>query len=82
VQQALHHTSKRIYRALELDGYARIDFRLTADGRFYFLEANPNPEIAESEEFAQSASVAGMSYPRLLERIVRLGLSRHKAREE
>lgn len=82
LQQQLHHTSKRIYRALELDGYARIDFRLTADGRFYFLEGNPNPEIAESEEFAQSALAAGLSYPRLLERIVRLGLSRHRAREE
>ncbi len=82
LEQQIHHTAKRIYRALELDGYARIDFRLTADGRFYFLEGNPNPEIAESEEFAQSALAAGLPYPRLLERIVRLGLSRHRAREE
>ncbi len=44
--------AKRVYRTLELDGYARIDFRLSADGTPYFLEANPNPEIAQSQEFA------------------------------
>lgn len=78
--QAIQHTSKRIYRALELDGYARIDFRLAADGKFYFLEGNPNPEIAEREEFAQSALAAGISFPKLLERIVGLGMSRHGGR--
>ncbi len=48
----IQNMAKRIYRTLELDGYARIDFRLAADGTPYFLEANPNPEIAESQEFA------------------------------
>ena len=47
---------KRICRTLDLDGYARIDFRLAADGTPYFIEANPNPEIAKIEEFAQSAA--------------------------
>ena len=56
--------AKRIYRTLELDGYARIDFRLAADGTPYFLEANPNPEIAESQEFALSAKHIGIEYPR------------------
>jgi D-alanine-D-alanine ligase len=72
----IKHAAKRIYRTLELDGYARIDFRLTPAGELYFLEANPNPEIAEREEFAQAALHAGIEYPALLERIVRLGLSR------
>ena len=39
-------TAKRICRTLEIDGYARIDFRLAADSTPYFIEANPNPEIA------------------------------------
>ena len=46
----------------------------TRDGDLYFLEANPNPEIAEREEFASSARHAGVPYPDLLERILRLGL--------
>ncbi len=75
-EAAVQRTTKRIYRILQLDGYARIDYRLTPDGQLYFLEANPNPEIAASEELASSANAAGMSYPQLLEKIVRLGLRR------
>jgi len=69
-------TSRRIYRILELDGYARIDYRLTEDGTLYFLEANPNPDLAKSEEFASSAEETGVSYKELIQRIVDLGLSR------
>jgi len=75
----IQRTAKRIYRILELDGYARIDFRLTADGTPYFIEANPNPEIAKSEEFATAAKHDGLNYTDLLERIVTLGMSRAKA---
>jgi D-alanine-D-alanine ligase len=67
---------KRICRTLELDGYARIDLRLGADGVPYFIEANPNPEIASSEEFAQSAKHDGIDYPELINRILALGLRR------
>ena len=71
---SLIRESKRIYRMLELSGYARIDFRLDAEGRSYFLEANPNPDIARQEEFAQSAAHGGLAYPELLERLLHLGL--------
>jgi D-alanine-D-alanine ligase len=70
----LLHDSKRIYRILELTGYARIDFRFDSEARPYFLEANPNPDIAEHEEFAAAANFDGVAYPKLLERIIRLGL--------
>ena len=73
--------AKRICRTLALDGYARIDFRLTAEGVPYFLEANPNPEIAQREEFAQAAEYDGLKYPDLLNRILALGLSRAKRAE-
>ncbi|MGH6933610.1 MAG: D-alanine--D-alanine ligase family protein [Dongiaceae bacterium] len=71
--------AKRICRTLELDGYARIDFRLSADGIPYFLEANPNPEIARIEEFAEAAQHDGLKYPDLLQRILALGIGRAKA---
>ena len=70
--------AKRICRALELDGYSRIDFRLTADGIPYFLEANPNPEIAKNAEFADAALHDGIKYPDLLNRIMALGIARTK----
>jgi D-alanine-D-alanine ligase len=78
VEALLLHDSKRIYRILELSGYARVDFRLDAEGRTYFLEANPNPDIAEHEEFAAAANFDGIPYGKLLERIMRLGLRQHE----
>src|SRR6266567_714075 len=38
VYARIQRTAKRAYRALDLDGYARIDFRLSADGTPYFIE--------------------------------------------
>jgi len=76
----IQRIAKRIYRTLALDGYARIDFRLSAEGVPYFLEANPNPEIAENEEFAQAADYDGLEYAPLLERIVALGIRRTQVR--
>jgi len=66
---------KRVYRTLDLSGYARIDLRLSEDGRIYVLEANANPQIAYGEDFAESAETAGLSYQDLLQRIINCGLS-------
>jgi D-alanine-D-alanine ligase len=76
---SIQRTTKRIYRALELDGYARIDYRLSESGNLYFLEANPNPDIAKTNEFASAAEEAGLPYAALLRRILALALQRSKA---
>jgi D-alanine-D-alanine ligase len=75
MEKDLERLSKRIYRLLGLSGYARLDYRLREDGRFFLLEANPNPQIARDEDFADSAKHAGMDYAALLQKLVTLGLS-------
>jgi D-alanine-D-alanine ligase len=72
--------TRRICHTLELDGYARIDFRLTPEGVPYFLEANPNPDISRYETFSEAAVYDGMTYSGMLNRILALGLSRARAR--
>jgi D-alanine-D-alanine ligase len=72
--ERIQRIAKRAYRALDLNGYARIDLRMGEDGRAYVLEANPNPNLAYGEDFAESAETAGISYEKLLERIITLGL--------
>ena len=76
IERRIVRTTRRVYHMLELDGYARVDYRLTAAGELYLLEANPNPEIAEKEEFASAALAAGIRYRALLQRILTLGLTR------
>jgi len=75
LQRNLESISKRIYRHLNLSGYARMDYRLSNDGQFYLLEANPNPQIARNEDFADSAAHCGLSYCQLLQKILTLAVS-------
>jgi len=70
----IERSCRRIYRLLAIDGYARLDLRLTPTNEVYFIEANPNPILAQDEDFAQSALKASLPYPQLIDRIARLGL--------
>ena len=74
LQKEIEKMCKDIYRLLTIDGYARIDLRLTADNKPYFIEANPNPHLAADEDFAQSALKAGLTYPQLIQSIIGLGM--------
>jgi len=64
--------ARATWRALGLSGYARIDLRLTPRGRLAVLEANPNPELARGEDFADAAAAAGLAYPALIQRLLEL----------
>ncbi len=75
VVRNIESVCKRIYHLLTIDGYARVDLRLNAKNELYFIEANPNPMLAPDEDFAQSALKSGVTYPQLIDRIARLGLS-------
>jgi len=63
---------KDVYRALRIHGYGRIDLRVTPEGEIVILEANPNPNLDRDDEFGQSAAKAGLSYPRMIQRILKL----------
>jgi len=67
--------ARRAFRALKLRGYARIDFRMAPDGVFYCLEANTLPGMTALSLIPQAAVAAGISFPELCERIVKLALN-------
>ena len=71
----IQRLAKRIYRALDMSGYARIDLRMDATERVYVLEANPNPDLSIGEDFAESALIEGIEYPQLIQRILKLGVA-------
>jgi D-alanine-D-alanine ligase len=71
----IEQLGRRIYRLLGIDGYARLDLRLTPSHEIVFIEANPNPALAKDEDFAQAALAAQLEYPQLIRRIVQLGLA-------
>lgn len=71
----IQHLCKRVYRTLDLSGYARLDLRMDPAGRVHVLEANPNPQLAYGEDFAESAEHGGVSYEQLLQKILNCGLT-------
>jgi D-alanine-D-alanine ligase len=77
-QQRISKLCKRVYRALNMSGYGRMDLRMTEQGEIYVIEANANPNIEYGEDFAESAETIGISYEMLLQQILNLGL-RYKA---
>jgi D-alanine-D-alanine ligase len=81
IAERIQKICKRVYRTLDMSGYARIDLRLDTEGRIYVLEANPNPQLAYGEDFAESAEHAGVTYEMLLQRIITTGLSWRPERE-
>jgi D-alanine-D-alanine ligase len=75
IEQRIVKICKAVYRALRIRGYGRMDLRVTPEGEIVILEANPNPNLDRDDEFAQSAAKAGLNYPRLIQRILTLGLT-------
>lgn len=67
--------AQRAFAALKLGGYARIDFRLDPEGRPWCLEANTLPGMTPTSLIPQAAAAAGVLFPDLCERIVRLALT-------
>ena len=51
--------------------------RLTEKGEVYVIEANPNPWLASSSEFAMAAKKSGRNYTQLIGEIVDLARSRY-----
>jgi D-alanine-D-alanine ligase len=64
----------RAHAALKLGEYSRIDFRMDPDDEFWCLEANSLPGMTASSLLPQAAQVAGIDFPRLVERICRAAL--------
>ena len=77
VREEIEDASRRIFGALKLRDYARIDYRLTPENRLVFLEANPNPDLTR-HTFGRDVCFAGVPYPELISGIVSSALSRPK----
>ena len=80
--EKIQATAKKIYRLLSIRGYARLDLRITPEGKIFFIEANPNPILSKWEDFGESADKAGIQYPQLIEKIINLGKASYATSRE
>lgn len=68
----LQAMAERVFRALRLKGYARMDFRMDGEGRIFCLEANTLPGMTETSLLPQEAAAQGIGFEELCERILEL----------
>jgi D-alanine-D-alanine ligase len=78
--QTVQTLAKQAFVALKLRGYARIDFRMTSDSKFFCLEANTLPGMTQTSLIPQAAAAAGISFPELCDRIVQIALEQRQQR--
>ncbi|MEW6530697.1 MAG: methyltransferase domain-containing protein [Thermodesulfobacteriota bacterium] len=70
-QKALIEWCTVLSERLECRDYTRFDWRLDADENPKLLEVNPNPGWCWDGHLAKMAAFSGMSYPQMLEAIIR-----------
>jgi D-alanine-D-alanine ligase len=70
--------SRLIYNALGCRDFSRIDFRLSSDGKIYFIEINPLPGLAPGySDYPMLAGFSGVSYNDLVLSVLRAGAGRY-----
>jgi D-alanine-D-alanine ligase len=73
-REALTTTAQQCWRLFGLNGYARVDIRLHADGTPYVLEVNANPCLTRDAGFAAAAKQGGIDYETMIRRIIEAAL--------
>ena len=77
VLETMRRAAVTAFQSLGLRDYARVDFRLTRDGKVYLIEANPNPYLASGAEFIKGARASGRTYAQTILEIVELARARY-----
>lgn len=69
------------YRCIELEGLGRVDFFLeTGSDRWFVNELNTLPGFTDASMYPRLWEATGLPYPALLDRLIELGLERHRRR--
>lgn len=63
--------SRKIYQALACRDFSRVDFRMTKEGKIYFIEINPLPGLAPNySDYPMLAEFCGTAYNELVNEIL------------
>ena len=76
--EKVQRLAERVFQALKLSVYARMDFLLTENEDAYCLEANTLPGMTPTSLLPQEAAVTGLDYIHLCEKIIALSLEKYQ----
>lgn len=66
----LARQARSCWHLFGLHGYARVDFRVDAEGRPWVLEVNANPCLSPDAGFAAAVDRAGTAFPQAIQRVL------------
>jgi len=81
IADRLRALARDVHRLLRLEDYSRVDFILDPEGTAWCLEANALPGMTGNSLLPRAARAAGVSFPELCDRIVRLAAARRRPRD-
>lgn len=75
-KKQIYEAALKVYRALDVRDYARIDMRMTPDNKIYVLEANLNPYLSKDDLISMAAESSGLNYKQLIDKVLEAALKR------
>ncbi len=75
---AIQSLAERVYAALGLEAYGRVDFIMDKSGVFYCLEANTLPGMTPTSLIPRMGAAMGMSYGQLCDRLIQASLKKYQ----
>jgi D-alanine-D-alanine ligase len=80
--RALERAAREVFSALGCRDVARMDFRMDAQGRMYFIECNPLPGLTPGwSDLVLIAKAAGMQYRDVIGELLSFAIRRYKERQ-
>jgi D-alanine-D-alanine ligase len=78
-EAAIRESAIKAFKILDCCGMARVDFFVERDtGKVYINEINTIPGFTKISMYPKLWDVAGLSYSKLIDRLIELALERHK----
>lgn len=78
IARAVQACAEAVYRALRLNAYARMDFRMDHEQKFYCLEANTLPGMTPTSLLPQEAAAIGVDFPQLCQQIIDVSMKKYE----
>lgn len=66
------------FHAMSCRDYARVDMRMSSQGKLYILEVNPNPDVSLNAGYARALKAAGFAYHEFWEIMINNALERKR----
>lgn len=80
--QSIRDEALRVFKALDCEGMARVDFFMKADGTLIVNEVNTIPGFTKISMYPRLWSISGLSYSELIDRLIELAFERHERKQQ